>query len=207
MEVQLLEHLPVGIGQAGDGVGDHHRGGDPIGVVGCCVTLLGVEVEGSGDLCGTGPDGADPVDDDVSGHDQEPAAEGGVTGREDLRVAPRAQERLLGDVGCGGMVTVEQPPGVAGHRAPVLFVHGAEQHLIRRLVAPCRGRSAGGALGIVHLLHSPASRAMSAGSGGALVPARRLEDHAPLSGGIQANRPRSAFGLCGGGRVVGGRGG
>jgi hypothetical protein len=147
VEVQLLEHLPVGIGQAGDGVGDHHRGGDAIGVVGCCVHLLGVEVEGSGDLGGARPDGADPVDDDVSGHDQEPAAEGSMTGREDLRVAPRAQERLLGDVGCAGMVTVEQPPGVAGHRAPVLFVHGAEQHLIRRLVARAATRSAGWAWG------------------------------------------------------------
>ena len=48
MEVQLLQHLPVGIGQAGEGVADHHRGGDAIGVVGCRVTLLGVEVEGAG---------------------------------------------------------------------------------------------------------------------------------------------------------------
>ena len=77
-----------------------------------------------------------------------------MTGREDLRVAPRAQERLLGDVGGGGMVTVEQPPGVAGHRAPVLFVHGAEQHLIRRLVARGGDTVRRLGLGIVHLLHS-----------------------------------------------------
>ena len=47
-----------------------------------------------------------------------------MTGHQDLRVAPRAQERLLGDVRRAGMVTIEQPPRVAGHRMPVLFVHG-----------------------------------------------------------------------------------